>query len=154
MDVNEITSGTINNKIIIINIISNISKQLAFEADEESIGTNTLYSEKCRDFGVSILVRLCHDCTDRSLWSAVQKKLLALFRTASDPSVRFEMLSTLKSLYTEVGQEFAAAVVAEMLQPMSEALDDDETEISKLAVELVRTCSKLTGEDIASYMRS
>eukprot|EP01060_Flectonema_neradi_P033473 TRINITY_DN5637_c0_g1_i2.p1 TRINITY_DN5637_c0_g1~~TRINITY_DN5637_c0_g1_i2.p1 ORF type:complete len:1842 (+),score=450.14 TRINITY_DN5637_c0_g1_i2:990-6515(+) len=127
---------------------------LAFEVDEDTIGNSTTYSEKCRDFGVTILVRLCHDCTDRSLWSAVQKKLLDLFRTATDPAVRYEMLSALKSLYTDVGQEFAAAVVAEMLQPVSEALDDDETEISKLAVDLVRTCSKLTGEDIASYMRA
>eukprot|EP01059_Diplonema_ambulator_P000119 TRINITY_DN1010_c0_g1_i1.p1 TRINITY_DN1010_c0_g1~~TRINITY_DN1010_c0_g1_i1.p1 ORF type:complete len:2114 (+),score=777.18 TRINITY_DN1010_c0_g1_i1:57-6398(+) len=113
----------------------------------------TGYSGICEMVVRPLLIKLCTDVHDRQLWSKVQKQVLQVFKMSSDPVVRYTVLDTLMALYVGLGQEFAAAVVAELLQTLSEALDDDDPSVSKLSVEMVKVCSQLTGEDIASYMK-
>eukprot|EP01064_Diplonema_japonicum_P020881 TRINITY_DN30452_c0_g1_i1.p1 TRINITY_DN30452_c0_g1~~TRINITY_DN30452_c0_g1_i1.p1 ORF type:complete len:2119 (+),score=662.43 TRINITY_DN30452_c0_g1_i1:71-6427(+) len=130
---------------------SELDRELAFS--DEDVTQVSGYSQVCEDLIRPLLVRLCLDVEDRQLWNKIQKQVIGVYRFSNDPIVRHTALGTLKALYVGVGQEFAAAVIAELLQTLSEALDDDDPSVSKLAVDLVKTCSQLTGEDIAGFMK-
>eukprot|EP01062_Namystynia_karyoxenos_P008557 TRINITY_DN1300_c2_g4_i1.p1 TRINITY_DN1300_c2_g4~~TRINITY_DN1300_c2_g4_i1.p1 ORF type:complete len:2144 (+),score=760.96 TRINITY_DN1300_c2_g4_i1:94-6525(+) len=115
-------------------------------------GERCEYDERCAQLLRPLLARLCNDCQDRGTWNRVQKGLLRAHRTSSGPPRR-AALETLRGLYEDCGEDFAGAMVAEVLQPLSEALDDEDDAVSTVAQSFVSVASRLTGEDISRYMR-
>ena len=121
--------------------------------DEATVGEECSYAERIEGIVCPIICKLCADCEDRGLWHKVQKSIFKTYLQSGHAGTRLAALACIKKIYTDVGQEYAAACVPEALQTLSEALDDSDASVSKKAVEIIKLMSQLTGEDVASYIK-
>eukprot|EP00756_Hemistasia_phaeocysticola_P021299 Hpha_TRINITY_DN15766_c4_g13::TRINITY_DN15766_c4_g13_i1::g.36355::m.36355/K14550/UTP10, HEATR1; U3 small nucleolar RNA-associated protein 10 len=115
-------------------------------------GLSCDYQDRITQLVRPILSRLCIDCQDRTLWSKIQKALIKAHKIGSG-ATRLGALKALHGLYEDCGEDFASAMVAEALQPLSEALEDDDDAVAATAQDFLKTASKLTGEDVGRFVR-
>jgi len=121
-----------------------LSLRQAFETDED-------YSRYALEAALPAVVQLVIAVGKDILWKPLNHKVLLMTRN-SKKSVRIVGLKALQRLFNEVGEEYLL-LLPECLPYLSELMEDDATDVTSLASEVIQGIEELSGESLDSYLR-